>query len=621
MKLPRLHIATWAALALGAGALTVAILLLAADKPWDIVARHGAPQKIKHFVAVYSWWAGAVNLLVLAALAGTARWWLRPCPPPPPWLPSPATPRWFWPLVAAAMGVTLVCGLQRITQGVWDDEEKSVRQYIVGEYRLKDGVRSFRAADWEDAFWNYRLPTNHHLQTILSKASHSIWRALTRNPSRHFEEFALRWPVLVAAIASIAAIALLLRHLGFARAGVTAAFLLALHPWHIRYAIELRGYMFTLLLGPLMVYCLLRAIDGGRWRWWAAFAAAEAALLYAYPGTLFMLVAANACGLAALWMRHGPADRPAHLSRMLVASTVAGSVWLQLMAPNIPQLAEYLKTSRALGALNARWHANAAAHFVSGIPWNNSDNASLGYPELAWQWGAWGAIVFAVAAVLFAAGWVRLSARRPAGWLAAVLLVVPAVAVYLMAKKNGNYLYEWYLIFALPGVCACVALALDGAARLLERVRIARRAAAPALVLAVLGFGLLTQPARGWLLTHPLQPTKDTILAIRPSLDPKDPRQDGILTASLGTHFESYDPNILSAKDVDTVTLIARDADRTGRPFFIVTGNDLAVAIDYPELRAFLQDPRHFELVEVKRGYDPTLTQTIRKYRPGSLSP
>ena len=129
-----------------------------------------------------------------------------------------------------------------------------------------------------------------------------------------------------------------------------AAFLLSAHPWHVRYAVELRGYIFTLLFGPLMIYCLIQAIDSGRWRWWMGFAASEFALLYAYPGCLYMVVIANACGAVALLLRHSTWNaRSQHLPRLLVASTVAGMVYLQLMLPCVPQLLNYFRDGARSG--------------------------------------------------------------------------------------------------------------------------------------------------------------------------------------------------------------------------------------------------------------------------------
>ena len=40
---------------------------------------------------------------------------------------------------------------------------------------------------------------------------------------------------------SIIAVAVLVRRWGFSKAGTVAAFLLAIHPWHIRYSIDDMG--------------------------------------------------------------------------------------------------------------------------------------------------------------------------------------------------------------------------------------------------------------------------------------------------------------------------------------------------------------------------------------------
>jgi hypothetical protein len=626
LKIPKLPPSNWISLLCAAGAVVIAILLLTEAKPWDIIAKFGPPKKLKQFVGVYGWWAGAANALLLLILAATARWWFRPRPGNlPAWLPSHATPKWFWPLIAVAMALTAWFGLQRISFSVWDDEERSLRQNIVGEYRARGaGEREYRAAKWEDAFWNYKVPTNHQLQTLISKTSHTIWTRLAPNTTRHFQEPVLRWPLLVAAVASIAALALLLKTLGFPRAAVVAAFLLAVHPWHIRYAVELRGYVFTMLLGPVMLLCLLRALSTGRWRWWLGFAVSEFSLLYAYPGTLFMLVAANAGGLLVLWFRHTAAERAVCLPRLLVASTLAGMVWLQLMAPNLPQLSNYLKTDLAIGSFNQRWHMNAAAHFVSGLPWNNSDNRAEGYPELQWITGDTRfatTLVFGIAGLLLAVGLLRLLRSRPAGWLFVAVLLAPALLVYVGARNSGNYLYEWYLIFALPGWCACVAVALDTLVTPLQRLRGGPLVAALLLAAAVAGYGVFSQPARHWLITRPLQPIKDVVLLIRPSLDPKDPRQKEILTAACHVHLESYDPHVRKLDDLSALKELARQADAEDKPLFVVSGNDLAFSQQNAEVRRILHDPRHFERFERILGFDPTLTQTIWLYRPGSLLP
>ena len=77
------------------------------------------------------------------------------------------------------------------------------------------------------------------------------------------------------------------------KSGVVAAFLLAIHPWNIRYASEARGYSLLILLVPLLFVFWRRAMVSGQWKYWAAFALTEFSLVYCYPGSAFILVVLN----------------------------------------------------------------------------------------------------------------------------------------------------------------------------------------------------------------------------------------------------------------------------------------------------------------------------------------
>ncbi|HSV90251.1 MAG TPA: hypothetical protein VLH80_04095, partial [Nitrospiraceae bacterium] len=84
---------------------------------------------------IYEWWAAAINLVFVALLGATACWWLRSGRPPQTrWLPEVETPRWFWPLVIAAMALTTFWGIQRLPQSLWDDEDSSLHRAVLGQY-------------------------------------------------------------------------------------------------------------------------------------------------------------------------------------------------------------------------------------------------------------------------------------------------------------------------------------------------------------------------------------------------------------------------------------------------------------------------------------------------------
>ena len=66
-----------AAIILGALAAAGTLALLLARKPWQWSPSPGRSMRIADYVRIYSWWAGAANCLLLAALAACARSWMR----------------------------------------------------------------------------------------------------------------------------------------------------------------------------------------------------------------------------------------------------------------------------------------------------------------------------------------------------------------------------------------------------------------------------------------------------------------------------------------------------------------------------------------------------------------
>ncbi|HEU4677949.1 MAG TPA: hypothetical protein VFS35_00415, partial [Terrimicrobiaceae bacterium] len=173
MKALRLSPAGWTALLCGLGAGGIGLFLLTAQKPWEVELEPGKALKIHQFVTIYEWWAAAINLALLALLGLSAQWWVRPVGrPATSWLPDHPTPRWFWPLVIAAMALTAFWGVQRIPQSLWDDEDSSLHRAILGQYRRDaNGEPKLKETTWKVALWNYWKPANHQLQTVLSKAS------------------------------------------------------------------------------------------------------------------------------------------------------------------------------------------------------------------------------------------------------------------------------------------------------------------------------------------------------------------------------------------------------------------------------------------------------------------
>ena len=95
---------------------------------------------------------GCGNLGVLVVLIFTAGWWAAPKPTRRPSLGA-RSPRWFWPLIVAAMIFCGVAASMRMNYGFAHDEDYSARQVIAGSYKVgPDGKVSPREAQVDGDF-------------------------------------------------------------------------------------------------------------------------------------------------------------------------------------------------------------------------------------------------------------------------------------------------------------------------------------------------------------------------------------------------------------------------------------------------------------------------------------
>ncbi|MEX1045560.1 MAG: glycosyltransferase family 39 protein [Chthoniobacterales bacterium] len=599
---------------LGIAALVLAIVLLAAPKP----GLTDDPVKLGQ------WWGALAALVLTTLLAVTAPWWTRPprggeTSPPM----RPPTPRWFWPLVAVAMLGTAIMGSMRLNHDLWDDEEYTLRRFVQGSFRpakdATDGRVEFREVAAGRAFHDYRKPNNHILHSLLARLSVSAWKPWRDPAHAPFSEAALRVPAYLFGIAAVATIALLLKELGLARAGVWAAFLLAAHPWHLRYASEARGYSIVLCLLPLLLVFWLRALRDGRWRWWNAVAATSFALLYTYPATLYPVGFLGVVTLLLLTVTKAAPDRVTALARWLASSTLAAAAFLVLFAPCVPQLLHYLARDRSQGGMGDWWLREFGAQLFTGMAWFKSKDLAAPQPELfavATQHPALFQTLLLASLAMVILGAARLFSRGALPAAVTVTLVVPAALAYFAALRSGTFLYEWYLIYLLPGVIALLATGLDSTAQPFRRF--AWSGAVPALLLALFlgGYLFLTSEARTWLLGRPLQPMSESVLLTRETTLPNYPGHNRVITASFNTPAFLYDPHGVQAKSMEELRALIRQSKERGVPLYLNVGNPWAASYHHPEMYKLMTESGSFEVIAHLPGFDPTLDRIVARYKP-----
>ncbi|HEY5742892.1 MAG TPA: glycosyltransferase family 39 protein, partial [Terrimicrobiaceae bacterium] len=371
-----------ASLLLIALAIIGTILLLLAPKPWQWKAPADGHMRIGDYVRVYSWWAGVVNCVLLAALGANARWWMRGAQGGLYHFPRPALPRWFLPLTILAMLLCAWFGAHRLRQSFWDDEVYAMRRAIHGQWkRNNDGSIRFRPVTWQETFWFFEKP-QHQLHSVVSRIVLDTWRAVAKPQGLKVREDVVRIPSYLAGVFSVGAIALLLWRLGFPAAGVIAAFFLVVHPWHIRYASELRAYSFMLLVIPLCYVFLIEALESGHWRWWIAYGIGLLFLMYSNALHIYPALGAGLCGLAAVAIQWRDPRAKIQLARFTVVVVLAGMVFFQLMLPCVPQFADYLRNSAVHGNLDLRWLSSYLGLLFVGAPWSSTGRPASPYMEV-----------------------------------------------------------------------------------------------------------------------------------------------------------------------------------------------------------------------------------------------
>ena len=609
---------------LGLGLVVLAMLgwlVFASDKPWEFATLEHSQWRVRDYVGYFSFWAGALNLVVLAGLVLSAGWWAGRAPTS---TEAPlARAKWFWPLVIGAMIFCGASAAMRMNFGFAHDEDYSARRVISGSYQVKDnGEVGIEKLKWSETFYYYRKPNNHPLHSVLARLCQEAWRKVAPPVNWHMKEAVVRIPAWLGGVGAVAMLAVLLRRLGSVRAAVVAAWLLALHPWHIRYASEARGYSLLLFIIPLCLYFWLRAMRENRWRWWLGFAAAEFALVYCYPGAIYVLLVLN--GLTAGWLlRQAWRSRIwTTAGRWFAANCFAGMVALQLMLPLVPQLQAYMKTGEARQPLSFEWQYNTAAHFLSGVSWTKTHRMDSPYPELM-PYAADRPVFFGILLTAFLGlgvlGYVSLFRRKwPDAPIAAATLLLPGFLGFFVAWLLEQWLFEWYLFYLLPGLVVGVAFGVDAAGRWLEnRSRPRWLVCAPA-VAVLTAYAFFSQPFRHWYCTNPLEPIKEAAIAIRGTLDPNDPRQADTLTGILLGKAWYYDPRAVHLRTPGDFLALMQKADAEKKPLYIMVPHPWAAVFNAAPLWRIFNEAGLFSDYQMFHGFDESHNRMVARYEPGA---
>lgn len=631
-------------------ALGSAVYLVEGGKPWDskIVERLAEGRELRpgQFGQRFGWWAALACGVLSAGALATARWWTAPVGDGEaeflgeaagaggratsarerPSARGRGERAVFGVLLLVAVATAAWFRAPRLDQSLWNDEEYALRRYAWGQYEVQpDGTLEFDPVEWPTTLFFNRHANNHVWHSIEARVSLAGWEAIARPATPDFSERAVRFLPFVSGLAAVALTGVLGWVIGRPWLGIAAAVVLALSPWHVRYAVESRGYSTMLAFVLLALVSMIRGVETGRWRWWLTAAVSQAVHLLAFAGSLYVAAASNGMlflVLAHRWWRNG--RRPAVFGRWLVSGGLALILALPLTLPLVPQIAGYLdrEDHQSSIEMDRAWFVDLWVHLIAGIPVRGRGDENpvwVDVAELSSRDPLVHPMVFGVLPVLAVAGAAGMFAG---GWRSALVAAATLGAAGLSLAHNlaaGSKMYGWYLLYALPGLAFAILWWPTWAER--RRGRAARVAAMAAGIAVVAATAWVTRIPRDRMMRFDRQPIAEVVETIRGTAHAHDRADDGgILTGTFGVSDRqvfSYDPRAAVVREPAELEALVAEARRSGKVLFVYFCGREATRDRHAETFAAVTGSGDFEKVGELAGLEWFFSYEIWKLKDG----
>lgn len=595
--------------------------------PWNESIRSRASlEEFMHddFLARYLWWAGVLSAVVWGFLGATTRLWCAPTGDPAveALVPRPK----YWRLsVLAAMGIAGGIASPRLMHSLWDDEQHSAEDYVHGRWIREvdeqgEVQQFFGRQSWWQTTTAYQDTNNHPLFSVASRWCLECWRWLNDRGAEEFHEVAFRFPAFLLGLLALPAWGWLARVLGMQRGAVVLMMLLAVHPWFVRYISEGRGYAFMLLGLPCCLGCACLALRTGSTRWWLKFGMWQIFLLLSWPGIGLLLVALNLAWMTMIF-KMSTATRRNQFFAWGAANLISISVFLQWFLPGIMQ-GTVTDVPFPTGDMDYRYPLNFLSHLAFGTIWQahpmdppvishflpvgSRDSLQVGLSLLL----AAGLLVF------LSVGWraFRQQSFVRACLVAAVLLaaLIMTVAMLGASRPNSPFIFDWYFLWLIPLVFLLIAKGLETPGL----------SGWVGLAFCVICAGHAT-PFLQRLRSHPVEPLRESVLAMRTNRQQGAPDSESLLTAHVNQMATLYDRYAYEVTDVQTsdptdpgLTDLMRRAITEGKVLLVNVGYPRAARINFPEIMRVIDESGRFESVTVLPGQELGLSHEIFRFNP-----
>ena len=618
-------------LCLFAIAVWIAAELADAKKPWNIqreVAEReamGKPPPVRTYREIWVWYGAAVGAAIAAFLGLTARWWMtgrkivlgnRPL------LGEGISinAKRFTIALSVITLIALAPRLCRMNHSLWGDEEWSIYSHVWGSFSEQaDGSLQFERHPWVTTIFYNDRANNHLLLSVLAKLCLEGWNNLMGHERPHFTEWTTRVPSLVAGMIGILAIAWWLRDLGHPLAGLIAAGITAIHPNHLRYCAEARGYALAMTLITLAMWMACRALrHGSHWGYWVLFALFELLALLAFSASIYVLAVFNLVIVVILVIQHRRnVDSGAlhALKRWFVANSLAASIYLPLALPLLVQTARYIETSATFSwNMGFNHYLMLWARAVSGFDYVKVLQANP--IEITADSVAGGRFLLVGLTVLLLCAAVRAVRGHPKY---GILIVAPLLAIPLALAHSffeEHAVFPQYFLPSFGAAAAAVALYLEGTGARLS-FAFQKQTLPLILIPATVVVATCLAVHRDGLLKIVLEPTEN----LRGAADVTRWRHEApyadepkVIVVSSWRSWELYDPRIRF--DIQTPGDLQRvidEAVQDEKELYVVIGHLALAEEKNAGMLKMLRDPLRFEAMDTIWGRE--LLCTLWPYR------
>ncbi len=600
----------------------------------------GKSIKLEHFIRTGLWWAALVagGMALLLCLSRKI-WYFESEKSAGRGTKAGNRLQWYaWIFLILATAVFV--RWPRMDLSLYNDEADVYIRYIDGSFKgaawdlEAEQLPKYQQKGWDSTFWGNKQGNNHVLFSVLARCCYTVDRWINGRVPGEIHELPLRLPALAGGLLSILMVAMVLRELGRPQAGIFAAAFLAMHPWHVRFSTEARGYGLLFGLMMLAIYFLIRALKEKQWKWWMAYALFQCLYLYSCLAGVYHALAINAA-VACFWML-GEWGRVGGLTRIrqwdgrtfkaLVVSNVMSLVFfLLLMGPSIPQISRATKTIGIfkLGMPSGLW-PDVMSYLAFGMSWFDGDPDNPWNPAVEkWLPGVvmvLGIVIVSILVLLGIRAWWKSGMEGRvvlAGAGGSVLLV------FALNSLNGGTVLSWYLSYLTPVATMTLGLGLADLLRFRSQVGGGKGVMRNRIILyAVIAMyaAVVMKPLKRYRAIGK-QAMRDAIKLVRGGVYPFNEEERVPITAGWWTNADIYDPYMKIAYNKVQIGFLMDKADREKRPFYFVLANYPSAEAEDASVLELLEKSGEFKLIRVFPGLETyQYREFVFIYRGGGRS-